>query len=339
MLYTGIDLHKRSIVLTTLAADGSLVQRGKLPTDPHRVADYFSALGESAQIATVEATGSWYWLADLLRSGGIDLRLAHAKYLKAIAYAKVKTDAVDSATLAQLLRADLIPAAHMISPDRRPLRDLLRTRAQLVEKRVSAKNSIERLFEKYNVAAVEALPTSAQFQARLHQEQIELLQRQVRALEKQLRKALLADADVQRLLWVPGIGTLAALTIVLETDGIGRFPSDRHFFSYCRLVPGSHNSAEKTRHRRSKDGNRYLKQAFSTAALRAIQYFPEIRSFAIKQARRSNKHVARAIVAKEIARICYYMLRDQSAFNGRFKGVELSRTKSAEWPRRSSPDA
>jgi hypothetical protein len=34
---------------------------------------------------------------------GIELELAHAKLLKAIAYAKVKTDAVDSDTLAQLV--------------------------------------------------------------------------------------------------------------------------------------------------------------------------------------------------------------------------------------------
>ena len=55
-------------------------------------------------------------------------RLAHAKLLKAIAHAKVKTDAVDAATVAQLLRADLIPGAHMISPELRELRDLLRAR-------------------------------------------------------------------------------------------------------------------------------------------------------------------------------------------------------------------
>ena len=64
----------------------------------------------------------WYWLRDLLVSKGIDLRLGHAKYLKAISYAKVKTDAVDAATLAQLLRVPLIPEAHMISDANREVR-------------------------------------------------------------------------------------------------------------------------------------------------------------------------------------------------------------------------
>jgi hypothetical protein len=46
----------------------------------------------------------------------------------------VKTDQVDSDTLALLLRADLIPMAHMIAPAQRGPRDLMRTRLRLVEK-------------------------------------------------------------------------------------------------------------------------------------------------------------------------------------------------------------
>ena len=65
---------------------------------------------------------------------GIDLRLAHAKYLKAISYAKVKTDAVDAPTMAQLLRVQLIPEAHMNGEGTRDVRDLLRARLLLVRR-------------------------------------------------------------------------------------------------------------------------------------------------------------------------------------------------------------
>lgn len=336
MLYSGLDLHKRSVVITTLDEAGRTVQRGKLACDPLALRSYFARL-PGPHAAAVEATGSWYWVSDLLGREGIDLRLAHAKYLKAIAYAKVKTDAVDSSTLAHLLRTGLLPEAHMIRPELRAARDLLRTRLLLVEKRTSARNSMARLLEKYNVASPEALPAPARLQASLFADQIQLLGRQIRRLEREVQKDLLTHPDVQRLLWVPGIGKLAALTIHLEVDTITRFPTERHFFSYCRLVPGSANSAGRTRHKPSKDGNRYLKLVFSTAAIRAIQYFPEIRSWAARKARTKNKHVARALVAKELARICYHMLRNSTEFNGRFKGVELGRTKKLEWPRRASP--
>jgi transposase len=173
----------------------------------------------------------------------------------------------------------------------------------------------------------------------LFEDQIELLTRQAKELEQLLQGHLIPDDDIQRLLWIPGIGKLGAFTILLETDGMERFPSPRHFFSYCRLVPGAANSGGKTKNRRSKEGNRYLKATFSHAALRAIQYYPEIKAFYQKKARGKNRFVARAIVAKEIARIAYYVLNDHVDFNGTFKGVQLSHLKQPQWPRRASPDA
>ena len=47
----------------------------------------------------------------------------------------------------------------------------------------------------------------------------------------------------------------------------------------------------------------------------------------------------RALVAKELARTVFYMLRTQEAFNGTFTGTPLSRTKQPKWPRLASPPA
>ena len=338
MLDHGIDLHKRSIVIATLNPAGGLIKRRKIPARRGDVVRYLDSL-EGPHRAVVEATGGWYWIADLLRDRGVELKLAHALKLKAVAAAKVKTDPVDALTLAQLLRADLIPEAHMISPELRSYRDLLRTRLHLVQKRTSAKNSISRLLEKYNLPAPDGLATLPYLQATVFEEQIELLTRQIKDLERMLEAQLIPDDDVQRLLWIPGIGRLSAFTIVLETDGIERFPTPRHFFSYCRLVPGAANSGGKTRHRRSKEGNRYLKATFSNAAIRAIQYVPEIKTFYQRKARKKNRFVARAIIAKELARIVYYVLKENVDFNGTFKGVPLAKLKQPEWPRRASPGA
>lgn len=99
MLYSGIDLHKRTLAIHTVDAAGALARKADLPTQREVITAYFAAL-PGPHRAVVECTGMWYWLRDLLVPQGIDLRLGHAKYLKAISYAKVKTDAVDAATLA-----------------------------------------------------------------------------------------------------------------------------------------------------------------------------------------------------------------------------------------------
>lgn len=339
MFYSGIDQHKLDSVITTYNASGERLRQRRLRNDRSAIVRYFAEF-PGPHRAVVETTGRWYWLRDLLVTHGIDLQLAHAKRLKAISTAKVKTDAIDSDTLAQLCQADLIPLAHMIRPEFRGARDLLRTRLRLVSKRTSCRNSIHRLLEKFNVLTVADVPAIYQLQAACHLEQSELLLAQIRRLEHELNPEVLRWPDVQRLLWIPGIGKLGACTIALEIDDIARFVSDRKFVSYCRLVPGADNSAGKTRHRSgSKDGNRYLKIAFTHAAIRAIQYYPEIKAWYTRLARRRNVRVARTLVAKELARIVYYVLRTQTDYNGTFKGKPLSRMKRSQWPRLASPDA
>jgi transposase len=202
------------------------------------------------------------------------------------------------------------------------------------------KNSIERLLEKFNVRDVADLDDLYRLQAACHEAQIELLQQQIKTLEAALHPYLIPNEDIQRLLYIPGIGKINAFTLYTEIDGIERFPSARQFFSYCRLVPGAANTGTRTRHRSgSKQGNRYLKLAFSHAGVRAMQYYPEIRAFYRAKRRKKPERIARTLVALEIARIVYHVLRQQEDFNGLFKGKPLSRTKPSRWPRLASPAA
>ena len=354
MLYSGIDLHKNNCFITTIDKDGVIVNQGKLPNDDYVILNYFFSIGNIHK-AVVESTSNWYWLSDLLRNHQIDLTLAHAKYLKAISYAKVKTDKVDSHTLAELLPMNLIPTAHQITPDRRGIRDTMRARLRLVQKKTSSIVSIHRILEKFNIMIPEnrrlqfistlpylkelPLTDEYQFQVDCLCDQIHLLHNQIKAMEKSLHPQLIPNEDIQRLLWIPGIGKITAFTIYLEVDGIDRFPDVKKFFSYCRLVPGANNSNQRNKHKSgSKDGNRYLKIAFTEVAVRAVQYYKEIKQFYQRKVRVTNKPIARTIVAKELARITYHVLKDETEFKT-FKGMTLSREKTLQWPRLSSPAA
>jgi transposase len=216
----------------------------------------------------------------------------------------------------------------------------MRLRLRLVERRSQVRNSIERIREKFAVTRRDQLDPWYHQQVILHDEQITLLTQQIQDLEATLHPVLLPTADVQRLLWIPGIGKVNAFTIWTEIDGIARFPSEKQFLSYGRLVPGAANSGGKTRARPgAKQGNRYLKIAFSHASVRAIQYYPVIKAFYQRQRRRKPVVVARAIVAAELGRIVYQVLTKQEDFNGTFRGVPLERTKTRQWPRSTSPAA
>jgi transposase len=338
MYYTGIDLHKFSSFLTTVDSSGAIVKQENLKNVAHNFVQYFNSIPGEHQ-TTVESTMTWYWLNDLLTSINIPLVLAHAKYVKAIAYAKVKTDKVDSHTLAQLLRMDYIPAAHKISNDNRTLRDALRARLKIVQRHTSVTNSMHLLLAKYNYDSSTQLTGIPEFQYQQLSEVESLLDEQMLELEKQLYPYLIPNDDIQRLLWIPGIGKMNAFTILLEVDDINRFPDVKNFFSYCRLVPSARNSGGKSKQRSSKDGNKYLKVTFCDAAVHAVQYYPVIKKYHDSKLRKKKKQVAHAIIAKEIARIAFYVLKNKSDFNNKFKGTELEHKKSLQWPRVVSPDA
>jgi len=250
----------------------------------------------------------------------------------------------------------MIPQAHQISLEKRSLRDLMRFRLNLVSKRTSCYNSVHRLLEKFNIPIPDnrnlhdgstlsylvdlPLDVDYSFHLELLKEQIVLLDDQVSRLEKSLHPRLIYNDDIQRLLWIPGIGKILAFTIYLETGGIERFENVHKYHSYCRLVPGADNSNRKQKHKSgNKDGSRYLKMAYMEAGVRARQYYSEIRQFYNIKLRKTNKHIARALVGKELAGICYHILTTQKEFDNRFKGKTLSRQKSMQWPRLASPVA
>lgn len=335
MYYSGIDLHTDNCYITTLDEQGALVKQQRVENISELIVAYFQTL-PGPHSTVVESTSGWYWLNDLLEEHGIEVVLAHAKYLKAIAYAKVKTDKVDSQTLATLLRQNLIPRAHKMSRQLRGLRDTMRIRLRLVQQRTACLRRIDSIAVKFNTT--EHLPDPYPFQLSVLEHTRDTFTKQILSLEKSLHPALIPNDAVQHLLGVPGIGKLTAFTIYLEIDGIERFASDKHFESYCRLVPAADNSNRHQHHRSSKDGNKYLKIAFSEAAVHAIQYYSEFRCFYQKLARRSNQAIARTVVAKELAKIVYYILKNNTDYQG-FKGQPISRQKSLQWPRRSSSNA
>jgi transposase len=89
-----------------------------------------------------EAAYGWGWLVELLEELELEPHLVHPSRCTAIAAARLKNDKVDAATLAQLLRADLLPEAWIAPQPVRDLRALLRHRAALVRLSTSLKNRV-----------------------------------------------------------------------------------------------------------------------------------------------------------------------------------------------------
>jgi transposase len=146
----GIDLHRKRSHVAVIDADGTQVLSRRIVNDPAVFLELLEGIDGESRIA-LEATYGWEWLADLLEGAGYELHLAHPLRTKAIASARVKTDAVDARTLAHLLRADLLPEAYVAARELRDLRDLLRHRVALTRIRSALKQRVGAILAKHGI--------------------------------------------------------------------------------------------------------------------------------------------------------------------------------------------
>jgi len=149
MVHVGVDLDKHSSQIAVLTEDGEIVQR-RLPNDAERLARFFGQLPPQTPIA-IEASGTWWWLVDLLEQLGHRPVLSHPKQTKAIAAARLKNDRVDAERLALLLRGDLLPTVWIPPTALREARELVRHRIQLVWLRSVVRNRLHALLARRNL--------------------------------------------------------------------------------------------------------------------------------------------------------------------------------------------
>jgi transposase len=141
--WVGIDLHRRRSQIAIIDQDGELTVSKRIPTARETITELLGT-PDGTHVA-LEATYGWEWLAELLQDTGYDVHLAHPLRTRAIAAARVKTDAIDAKTLAHLLRTGMLPEAYIAPPELRDLRELLRHRVVLVRLRTSVKNRVHAL--------------------------------------------------------------------------------------------------------------------------------------------------------------------------------------------------
>jgi transposase len=321
--YIGFDIHKRYTFYTQVDGAGSIQRQGKLSNTQETMAQFFGSINEPAEVV-LEASINWYHLYDLLEGLGIPVTLAHPLRTRAIADAKVKTDKIDSHTLAQLLRADLIPCAYIPPREIRDLRELLRYRAGLVRLQTMVKNRIHAILLKHGYQApvrdvfgirgrewLATLPLRPVYQQALqgYLQILDVIWRQIDIASEEIDRQAEATPQAQVLCTLPGVGHYTALLLLAEIGDVSRFPSPKHLVSYAGLAPTVHASGGHVRTGHiSKQGSPWLRWILMEAALHAGRK-PPFQDLYQRLAKRKGPKIARVAVARELLTKTYWMMR------------------------------
>lgn len=96
--WVGIDLHRKRSHIAVIDVQGELTVSRRIVNDRDTFLELLGDPQDAETHVALEATYGWEWLAELLEEAGYDLHLAHPLRTRAIASARVKTDAIDAKT-------------------------------------------------------------------------------------------------------------------------------------------------------------------------------------------------------------------------------------------------
>jgi len=325
MIHIGVDLHQRFCYMTAVETSGKIRQQGRVANEPASLRGYFGQWGEPVE-AAVEACSFWPAFYGVVEPLGVRLVLVHPQRVKAIASAKLKNDRVDSATLAHLLRARLLPEAWAPPAATRELRQQVRLRVSLGQQRTRLKNQVHAVLHQQGLrppgsdlfgrrgrqwlAEVE-LPAAARQAVDTYLALLHSYDEQIRAWERSW--AELDDGDERRrvLETIPGFGNYAARLVLAEIGDLGRFASKRQLYSYAGLVPRLRESGERQRRGGiTRAGSPRLRWMLVQAAHSAVRSSPAARAYFQRLAQRRPPHVARVALARKLLGAVWALWRD-----------------------------
>ena len=330
-LYGAIDLHSTNNITVLIDEQDEIVYQKRLPNDLPLILQQLSPYASAIQGIVVESTYNWYWLVDGLMEKEHIVHLANTAAIQQYEGLKYTDDHSDARWLAHMLRLGVLPVGHIYPRAERAVRDLLRKRGQLVRQKTANLLSIQNLITRNTGSSM-----SANCIKQLSAEEVEglladgdvaravkanlsvmrCLQTEIATLEKAVKDRVKLRPAFQYLLSVSGIGEILALTIMLETGDIRRFPAVGNFASYCRCVGSEKLSNGKRKGSgNTKNGNKYLSWAFVEAANFAVRFNPLIRSFYQRKKAKAHRVVAIKAVAHKLARACYHIMRDEVPFD------------------------
>ena len=334
MKYIGLDCHKKYDHATMIDTATGEVKAKRLT---HLKEDFAEFIGERSDTRLVmESCWNWCKTYELVEDLVEEVTLAHPLKVRAIASAKIKTDAIDSRTLAELLMADLVPQAHLRKAENRIKQRVIRHRAFLIVMRTRLKCRIHDLvdsqllsrdviqakpvniFSKKGMKWLCSLELTTEEERKMSDSYLRLLEvinREIASSNEMIKEIYDKDKDAQLLATIPGIGVTLATLISTEIDGIERFKSPAKLCSYAGLVPSTHSSGGKTYHGRiTSEGNRWLRWGLIEAAVPASYGDAEIRRQLDDLRKIKSGNVAKTIMARRLLKIVYHVLKERRVY-------------------------
>jgi transposase len=325
MRVIGMDVH-RSFAQVAILEDGEIKRQLRVDLIRHRVLEFAETLRHDDEVV-VEATGNSAAVERLLRPYVKRVAIANPRLVRAIAYARVKTDKIDAGILARLYAAGFLPEVWVADEETLLRRRQTAERMGVLEQSVRLKGRIHAilhanlipkysgdLFGKAGRKWLDGLPLPADERAIMARlvDELKRVTAQLAELDQTLAQQALADPRALRLMTIPGVGSIVASTVLASIGDIRRFPSPDKLSSYFGLTPRVRQSGDQpARHGRiSKQGNTAARKMLVEAAWSAKTAPGPLRAFFVRIHKKRGAQAAAVATARKLAVMIWHVLAD-----------------------------
>ena len=316
-------------------ANGRILREAKVASEPEALIAWFGSIGFGVERIGLEAGPLSQWLFAAMKASGLAVELLETRHVRdAFKAMPVKSDRNDARGIAQLMRLGWFRAVHCKSLSAQETRATLTARKLVQSKLRDVENSLRGILRGFGLKVGKT--TERKFAGRInelvtnhpHLQRIadallsvrEALRKEFTAFEKQTRTMVRSDVQARLLTSVPAVGPIIALTFASAIDDPARFKSSKRVGAHFGLTPKRHQSGETDYTGRiSKIGDGSVRTALYEAAhlmlTKPIKGCSQLKSWAMRIARRAGMSKAKVALARRLAVIMHRMLADKTPFN------------------------
>jgi transposase len=333
--YAGIDVSLEYSSVCVVDGQGKIVRESKVASEPDALICWLRSLGYELNRIGLEAGPLSQWLFAAMREAGLAVELLETRHVrKAFEAMPVKSDRNDARGIAQLMRLGWFRPVHCKSMGAQETRSVLTARKLVQSKLRDVENSLRGILRGFGLKVGKT--TDVKFAGRIqelvvghpHLEMIAealllvhaVLLREFKVFERRVRSMARFDAKARLLMSTPAVGPIIALTYASAIDDPGRFKSSKQVGAHFGLTPKKHQSGETDYTGRiSKIGDGSVRTALYEAAhlmlTKPIKGCSQLKSWAMRIARRAGMSKAKVALARRLAVIMHRMLADGTVFN------------------------
>lgn len=330
MRVIGLDVS-RTVAEVAYLEDGLLRQGGRIGLRRTELEQFASGLGAEDHVV-LEATGNTHAIVHVLKRHAGRVVIANPLQVRLIAEAKVKTDKIDAAILAQLYASGFLPEVWVPDEATQAMRRQVARRAQIVRQRTRLKNEIHavlaaHLIEPCPVSDLfgskgrgwltsQPLPSDERLGVQQRLCELDRLGEYLQSIERTLAQSVLEQENLSLLLSITGVNTTVATGLLSAIGDIARFAKPEKLVSYFGLNPSVYQSGlQPAVHGHiSKRGRSYARAMLVEAAWSVAQSPGPLHAFFLRIRARRGQQIAAVATARKLAVIVWYVLTRKERF-------------------------